>query len=148
MSYFDTIPAGLADKPAQVDLFNAIRGELEKTVEHYKLLAVDGISLSDVWNLVTSAVSSFAVIAESFGGSGGDKKAVVLAAAETLYDKLIAPLDIPYVPGVIENRIVDPMLKKVFMQLVSGAIDAAVKVLNRTEWKTRGVSQRAGFEPF
>lgn len=119
--------------PAQGELLNSVRDELNSVITHYKELSKDGFTLAEVWDLATSAVASIVQVIELTSNSQDkvDKKAIVMVAAGVLYDEVIAPMDIPFVPGIVENRVVDPALRVVFLKLASGAADAILKVFNR-----------------
>jgi hypothetical protein len=51
------------------------------------------------------------------------RKALVLHIADEFYTKVVAPLDIPGVPALIENSIVDPKLGGYWHDAVSGLFD-------------------------
>ena len=65
--------------------------------------------------------------------TGAEKKAAVLAALETFFDEVIAPLDIKGIPNFIEP-IVDSSLKKLSLTLAAAGIDALVAIFNRSGW--------------
>lgn len=119
------------------ELFSAIRGEIDKLIAHYKQSASDGLSLPEVFNLFSDFVASCVRIVDLFAARsshkilGADKKAAVLAAVGVFYDNVIAPLDIPYVPELLEKRFVDPALRSLFLRLAEGLIDTLVAMLNR-----------------
>ncbi len=52
-------------------------------------------------------------------------KETVLKAAADAYDKYVAPIDIPYVPNLIEP-LVDEQLKQIFLTSVGRVYDALV----------------------
>lgn len=122
--------------PQAVNLYASVQEAFDALLVHYKALAKDGMTLSDAWELANDAVSSATRVIEEiqteYGGS--TKKEVVLKFASDFYDQVLAPIDLPRVPNVIETRWVDPALKEVYMLLVNGAINSIVKVSNRTGW--------------
>lgn len=119
-------------------LYDNIKGEVDKIIAHYKERISDGFQWDDAWSLLQKATASFVYLVEAFspisGLSGAEKKAAVLEAAGRAFDDLIAPLDIPYVPAILEKTIVDPGLRALWLKMLSGTIDALVAVLNRVGW--------------
>jgi hypothetical protein len=112
-------------------LYDLLKQEIDKIVTLFEDAKADSdVTLSEVWNLVTEVISSLVKVAEEFGGDGDNKKAAVLAALELFYDEVIAPLDIPYVPNIVEP-VVDRAAKRIFLQIADGVIDAIVSLLNR-----------------
>lgn len=115
----------------------ALAADLQKAIDqiiaHYKEIAADGkVTVTEVFGLVSRAVSSFVTIVEGFGGLTGDqKKAVVLEAVAQLYDQVIAPMDLKGIPNLLEP-VVDNAIKQLLLVLASGWIDTLVSVLNRT----------------
>ena len=130
----DPLPTPPALPDAQAELLDDVRTELNTVIQHYKDLSKDGFTIVEVWDLATSAVASIAHVIEMTSDSTDavDKKAVAMLAAEALYDNVIAPIDIPYIPNIVEKNVVDPAFRVVFLKLASGAYDAVLKVLNRT----------------
>lgn len=57
-------------------------------------------------------------------------KAVVMLMIDDFYTKVVAPLDIPYVPNLIENTFVDPAVGRVFHEVASAVYDIVVKALD------------------
>lgn len=117
-------------------LVATVNDQVMDLLDHYKKVTEDrNLSLDEVWALTTSAIAGVMRIVEAAGDFDGPvKKEAVLAFASSFYDQVIAPLDIPYIPAMIENRLVDPALKNVFLQLVSGSVESLVNILNRTGW--------------
>lgn len=118
------------------DLFTTVETQIDEIIAHYKTLAVDGITVTEIWELAQSGIASFMKIVEAAGNfTAAEKKAAVLQAADRFYDKVIAPLDIPNVPEFLEARVVDPAIKSVFLKLVAGAIDSLTNIFNRVGWQ-------------
>lgn len=116
-------------------LISTVKQQLADLIAHYKKATEDKkLTLAEVWELSTSAVAGVMRIVEAAGDfDGKSKKEVVLAFAADFYDQVIAPLDIPYVPSLIEGR-VDAALKDVFLKLIDGAVESLVNIFNRTGW--------------
>lgn len=66
-------------------------------------------------------VDDLVKMAEEEGGKGVDKKAAVLAMLGDLYDRVIAPIDLPG-----PDAIIDPALKRALLFVAGIAIDRAV----------------------
>lgn len=109
------------------DLYSTVKNEIDVLIKEAKEATADKvITLSEVWTLSSHVIASFVKIADTLNADGADKKAVVLKAAELLYDEVIAPIDIPKIPNVIEPTF-DKFAKSLFLELVSGLIDFVVK---------------------
>lgn len=125
----------MATKATETDLYALISQQVNEIIAHYKEKAKDGWTLSEVWQLMQSATASFMKLAESFNEYTGDeKKKAVLKAAELFYDQVIAPIDIPTIPSFLETTLVDPAIRKLFLKLTDGAIDALTNLFNRVGW--------------
>jgi hypothetical protein len=57
-------------------------------------------------------------------------KAAIMLMIDDFYTKVVAPLDIPYVPNFIENTFVDPAVGKIFHEVASAVYDVVVKALD------------------
>lgn len=122
--------------PAQaVTLLDSVKAQVQGVIDYYKSASRDGMTPAEWVELLSSAVASFMRLFEQLTpASGDDKKAAVLYAVELLYDQVIAPINISYVPDVIEKTLVDPILKQVVLHLASGLIDSFANIFNRTGW--------------
>lgn len=109
-----------------------LKAELDELLAYYKSLKTDGWSMEDIYSFVTRAVASLVRLVGEYDATTTDLKATVLAAFDELYDKVVAPIDIPYVPERIEARFVDPFLKAALKKQVAGMIDGLVRVFNST----------------
>lgn len=114
-------------------LYEQIKTQIDDLIAHYKAESKDGWTLSEVWSMTTRAIASLDAIFQTASGefSVNTKRDVLLNVFGELYDQVIAPLDIPYVPDLIEKRFLDPRLRKVFISLVSGGYDALLRVASR-----------------
>ena len=109
------------------ELYEIVRLEVESLIAEVKLDTADKIlSLSEVWTLAAHCISSFVKIADKLDVEGKDKKQVVMEAAEKLYDEVIAPLDIPKIPNMVEPMF-DRLAKSVYLEILSGIVDFVVK---------------------
>lgn len=113
--------------------FPDIAAEFDKTIAKYKEAAADGrVTLKEWWNLVVGAVMEFAAKAYEFSNLEPEKrKALIIEGVQLLYDKVIAPLDIPGIPNIIENTVVDPLIGKAINPIVSALIDQTLALLTR-----------------
>jgi hypothetical protein len=111
-----------------------LKHDFDALVVQYKADAKDGMSVAEIWSLALGAVASLVRLVEGVAPTmgGADKKTAVLQLAASFYDQVLAPLDIPYVPEPLERMIVDPTIKKIFLQLVGGSVDRLVQIFNRT----------------
>lgn len=115
-------------------IYTAISDRIAGFIAKYKESTADGtLSLAEIFNLTNRAIADFAVAVEVIGGAGEDKKAAVLLALGDFYDQIIKPYNIPGVPDILENTIVDPYGRTVFISIVDGLIDGMVRVFNKTK---------------
>lgn len=112
------------------DLFATITDFIADTRGQLAAARADGkLTASEAFQLFVSAIERLVQAASTLPASGADKKAAVLAAVEKLYDEVLAPLDIPYIPNVIESTIVDPALKKLAVEFAGGIVEHFVSRL-------------------
>lgn len=122
--------------PEAITLVESLEAELTALRDHYKAMAVDGLSVAEIWELAQSAVASAMKIAKDFKGDIGDQtlQEYAMAFAGQFYDEVIAPIDLPKIPNIIETRFVDPALRSVFLLLIQGSIKTIINLLGRTGW--------------
>lgn len=108
-------------------LYDSIAAFFAETKRQLEAAKADGkLSNEELWQLFYSGVKRAVQTAKDLPLAGADKKAAVLDAAGKLYDTVIAPIDIPYIPAILENSVVDPMLKTLYMDSLSGLIEIFV----------------------
>lgn len=123
----------------KITLVDAVKAEVDRLIAHYKEAMGDGkLQLAEVWKIFSAATASIVTVLGNAGSyEGAIKKEVVLDYLGTFYDQAVEPLDIPFVPGWIESRFVDPQLKKLFLTMAAGAIDTFVSIFNRVGWEPK-----------
>ena len=116
-------------------LYDLVQEEVDKVISVYKDKKLDGLTFKEVFEVLTTAVSSFVRLVESVGGAhpGKWKKAVVVAAIESFYEQVIKPIDLP-IPDWLEWTVVDPVLEKSIAPVISGLIDGLVTLFNSIGW--------------
>lgn len=113
------------------DLYDVVKVEIDKVIKEAKDSYADGVlSLGEVWGLGQDLVFSIMTIVEAYNATGADKKAAVMIAASRLYDEVLAPIDIPKIPNVIEPSF-DKFGRVLFLELISGSIDYMVKFVEQ-----------------
>lgn len=116
--------------PDTPDLYALIDTFVSDTRAKIAAAKSDGkITLAEGFEIVTDAVSRLVNAASPLSIPGAEKKAAVLAAVDTLFDRLIAPIDIPWIPEPVESLAVDPLLKRVMHEFASGMVESFVKLL-------------------
>jgi hypothetical protein len=117
-------------------IYDDLKDAVNTIIAHYKDATADGkLSFTEIFSLAGKATASFIQLFETFAANvtGAEKKAAVLAALETFFDEVIAPLDIKGIPNFIEP-IVDSSLKKLSLTLADAGIDALVAIFNKSGW--------------
>lgn len=107
------------------ELYETIKKEVDELLAEIAERAGDGIDIPDIWALMKEAVSGLVVIVEAVKATGLDKKKLVLELARAFYRTVVAPLDIPFVPNVIEPYV---------DEMVGWMIDQIVAYYNREGW--------------
>lgn len=107
-----------------------IKVKMQELVVSAKAKAADGkITLAEGWQLLQEGVQDAVYIVDQLQVSGVDKKALVLQAAQQLYDNVIAPIDIPFIPNLVVEPIVDRVIGQMIQPMLSGMIEAALNLL-------------------
>lgn len=102
--------------------------ELNELLTYYKSLKTDGWTIEEIYSFIVRSIGSITRLVGKYNPATDDLKATVLAAFDNLYDNVIAPIDIPYIPNIIETRFVDPLIKKALHKQVSGILDGIVAI--------------------
>lgn len=117
------------DEVIMSDLYDIVKEQIELLINDYKVAVADSsLTFVEAWTLAQHAFTAFVSIAENLtGATGEEKKAVVMKAAERLYDDVLAPIDIKKIPNVFEPTF-DRLAKPVYLELVGIAVDFVVKI--------------------
>jgi hypothetical protein len=116
-------------------LYETVKQQLDTLIAEAKVAFADRkVTLSEVWAFTSKAIGAFVVVAAELQIDNVDKKLVVTAAAEKLYDEVIAPIDISAIPNMIEPAF-DKIAKSVFLEVVSGVVDGIVSTINKVKDK-------------
>jgi hypothetical protein len=86
----------------------------------------DGFQFSDVPSLLASGAIRGTRIMQATGASGPEKKEAVLMCLETMYDRIILPIDLPFIPNYIIEPMVDKALKAAIRPGFGPLIDRVV----------------------
>ena len=117
------------DEVIMSELYDTVKEQIEALIANYKVAVADNaLSFVEAWALAQHAFTAFVAIAESMNGATGEeKKAVVMKAAERLYDEVLGPIDIKKIPNVFEPTF-DRLAKPVYLELIGIAVDFVVKI--------------------
>ena len=92
------------------------------------------LALNEQWKAFQVYVGNVVVAIEQSAAveilTSLEKKQEALEAAALFYDNYIEKFDLPYVPNIVEP-LVDKYIKKIFLILASGSIDATVSTLRQ-----------------
>lgn len=117
-------------------LYDTLEEGIRGVIDAYKEAKADDdkISFNEVVAIVGKSIGSLVAIAEGFSSlSGEEKKTAVVAAIGTLYDEVIAPIDIQRIPNFIEP-IVDKGVKALLLAISDGIVDGIVALYNEGGW--------------
>lgn len=89
------------------------------------------LSVESVVTLVVVVAHDMILAAESYLQDipGPERKVYVLASIDKLYSDVIAPIDIPFIPNILENYILDPIAGQLVHQSAGGIVDGIFEVL-------------------
>lgn len=100
--------------------------QVKSYIADAKLKAADGLTMAEVGQIVYGFILLAVQAARALGNTGPEKKAIVLGWITELYDALA-----PFIPLPWYLMFFKPYLRSLFLQLVSGAIEAAYDWLTK-----------------
>ena len=118
--------------------------EVEKLINHYRGYEKGGWTHESVTDMIGRFVASVtrlvycpfcvAHAASAVVGAAGDhveciEKNTVLKAFERLYDSVIAPIKIPFVPDLVEKLYIDPAVRTFLRDQASNLFDLVQTIL-------------------
>ncbi len=117
--------------------------EVEKLINHYREYEKGGWTHESVTDMIGRFVASVTrlvycplcaaqKLAVGAVGDHGDciEKSTVLAAFEKLYDSVIAPLKIPFVPDLVEKLYIDPAVRTFLRDQAGNLFDLVRTILD------------------
>lgn len=111
-----------------------VKGKLLALLDSAKAAVADKkLTFSEAVALVKEAIGSAIEIADQLPEAGPERKALVLSLCDQLYTTVIAPIDIPFVPNIVVEPIVDASLGKLFHEICSGIIEGDLRILRRRQ---------------
>lgn len=106
-------------------MYNEIKSDLDALVAKFNSVRQDGkITLPEVGELLHDAQDTVVHLVKAFDVPGTEKKALAIQFIGEIYDRCIAPFNLPG-----PDAILDPVLKKLLLGLADGAIEAVVRKL-------------------
>jgi hypothetical protein len=107
-------------------LYETIKAELATAADEILSQLGDGFQFADAWPMVSAATMSFTRIAQATGGTGPEKKEAVLLALEAFYAEKISSLDLPGVPNLFVEPVVDKALGALIRPCFGPLVDLVV----------------------
>lgn len=114
------------------DLYDSIKENIDQLIAEAKDKSADGMTAAEAWELFLDGKAAIVRLVERAGGTGAAKKEAAVKAAERFYAEVIAPIDLPSVPNVIEG-VVDAAVGRMIRPIISATIDFLVKTFNETK---------------
>lgn len=115
-----------------MDLYAAISTFVAETKARLAEVKADGkVSFPEAFVIFADAMERLVKAASMLELPGAEKKAAVMAALGKFFDDVIAPLDIPTVPNILESTVVDPALRMVFLGMANYVIEFFVSKLGK-----------------
>lgn len=118
--------ASVLDTIKTTKIYTPLIGILEKLRAEVHVISEDGrITFSEVVQFAVRAMQLLHTeLATVTALDAVSRKEVTMLAFDEFYLKVIAPLDIPYVPTFVESSFLDPMLGKLWHQAADGLYEA------------------------
>lgn len=113
-----------------------LAAEIAALIAHYRSSLGGSVTASQLGQIATGAVASLLRAVKESGANltGAEVETTVLDAAGQLFDALAPLIQIPLVPAVIETQVIDPALRRLFLDLVRGAIVSLGNIFDRVGW--------------
>lgn len=107
-------------------IYTPLIGILEKLRAEVAVISEDGrITFSEVVQFAVRSVQLLHTeLATVTALDAVSRKEITMLAFDEFYLKVIAPLDIPYVPTFVESSFLDPMLGKLWHQAADGLYES------------------------
>lgn len=124
---------------------NDFQAAVADIIAKYKAAISDGkVTFAEVFALANAAVMDLVTAAEKFLGTAGpDKKTAVLQALSDFIDRVITPIDLPYVPNLVIESAVDASIKTLLLAAADRSIDLLVTFFQSNGW-VRSVPVKGG----
>lgn len=114
------------------DLYDTISTQVEALIALYREKAKDGLSWREILEiLVTATTTLLPTLMAAADTTEADVKAAAVKGVTRLFDQVIAPMDLPGIPNVVEVAVVDPALRQAIPIFVDGIVNALYKFLDR-----------------
>lgn len=111
-------------------LVEAVQAAAKAIREDYREKNQDGISAIEAIQLFYTAANSLVVVAQTIGGTGSEKLNAVVDALMYLYETILAPIDLPWIPNFIEP-VVDRKIAEALRPILAGFVEGAVAVAKK-----------------
>lgn len=105
-------------------------------IAHYRANLGTSITASQLGQIATSAVASLLRAVKESGANltEAEVETTVLDAAGQLFDALAPLIQVPLVPAIVTTQVIDPALRRLFLDLVRGAIVSLGNIFDRVGW--------------
>jgi hypothetical protein len=113
-----------------MDLYSVVAEQIAALRAEYAAAKSDGkVTAAEMFRLFTVGIEALVKAASALSMPGAEKKAAVMEAVAKLYDEVLAPIDLPYVPEFVEASVLDPALKKLALLAADGLVEFFVAKL-------------------
>lgn len=111
---------------------DTLQQELGKLIDQIKEAYADkSISIGEALGLIYKSLAALSVLAKQVVPAieAGDLRKFVISGAQKIYDEVIAPLDIPMIPNIIEDTVDDAIGSAVplFIGMAYDALYSAIE---------------------
>ncbi len=115
------------------DLYDVISDKFQELMASLREKVTDGLSLGEIWTLIEKTIKALVKIANVLEASGSQKKDLVLRLVQRVYDEVIRPIDLPWVPNTLEPWI-DQLIGQAVYPAADWLIDQIVAAFNTDGW--------------
>jgi hypothetical protein len=108
-----------------------LKEEIQKLIDATKEAYADrDITFGEVLGLIPKFIGAITVLAKNIDPAmeSGALRVLVIEGATDFYEEFIKPYDIPYLPNVVEDTVVDPALGKAVPILIGATYDTIIGV--------------------
>jgi len=130
-------------------LFQVAKDELAALLDQLQAeldtIKQDGkITLKEAMSFIGLVIQRSYVLLQKFTATPEDRKFVTMFIVSEFYFKLLAPLDLPWIPDFLEKRFVDPMLGNWLLAAVDGLYDIITESWDYRPGKTVYIDKNTG----
>ena len=107
-------------------LYDLLQTEFTELRAEYEVLASDGLTVREFFKLLASFLGRANRVVKHFGDEHGtveERRECVVVAGQEFFEKIIEPLDLPWIPNWMESLVIDPAIGRSIRPVIEGLVD-------------------------